>query len=82
MRDAASADRIVRLGLAQGDCFVDAGRMKENQFFPFPEFNLETERFLVELERTADVSDIEIDVPQSARFDHRNASCQMVWQFD
>src|SRR5208282_465389 len=73
MRHSSTCDRIVRLGLAQGDCVVHAGRMKENHLLPFPEFNLETECFLVKLERPSDVPDVEIDVLQSARFDHRRA---------
>src|SRR5208282_2004709 len=73
MRNAAACHGIVRLGLAQSDRVVHAGRMKENHLLPFPEFDLEAKRFLVKLERSADVPDVKIDVLQSARFDHRGA---------
>src|SRR6266478_5801671 len=49
--------------------------MKKDHRLAFPEVHLESERILVKLERTIDVADIEIDMIQSARLDHRTTSC-------
>jgi hypothetical protein len=63
----------VIVSLAPGEC-------RKTIFCAFPEVDFESERLLVELQRSLDVADVQIDMVQSARFDHRMASKSAVYR--
>src|SRR5689334_11374395 len=73
MRDAAIADRFAGLGLTERDEIVRARRADEDHVFALAEANLQTKCSEIEALRALKIADVQIDVVQSQRGDHRCA---------
>src|SRR5262245_11010915 len=72
VRHSAATDRFAHTCLAKGDGILRARRMEKNHGLAFPESNLQSQRLLVEACRAMDVADVQVDVIQHARRDHRS----------